>query len=464
MASTPGGAALAPGALRGKSRLKTRSFHPHVCLEWPGSTQSLWLNFPAGKTYYSYFILSCYDGTGVRTGAHTHTDGLRVWEGFGASRPPSSHIRSPGSALSPAPCRSSVGLWRLGKWMRSGPGAGRWKVFTWAGNGNGCAAWPCAVLSSACRGAGARGPSVTPAATGGKHLVPARGIRPNTRPFSLGQSSAAHGESVYQGHPAEGSLCLRSTWSCVALLGMTPPSPPSVSSPPPLPSGKPVASRESEYLRSGRERGRSATSDVPRPQLTALCLGPAAVPGRPPSTEGLARGRLHPRASRACVHGDWEFRRQPVLPGAPALDRQLPGFQGTASPACVSLATGKTAAVSEVACPARASRVRPGGQAQGERSWRGPALQPAPRLRPAHLPQRSLRLLRACVLAPTGCALFSIPPLVLGLNHGAWCGKAAAPCRERCPDRCSPHPLHPETRRVPCTEPRGAASGCGRSL
>lgn len=125
LASTPGGAALAPGALRGKSRLKTRSFHPHVCLEWPGSTQSLWLNFSAGKMYYSSFILSCYDGTGVRTGAHTHTDGLRVWEGFGASRPPSSHICSPGSALSRAPRWSSVGLWRLGKWMRSGPGAGR---------------------------------------------------------------------------------------------------------------------------------------------------------------------------------------------------------------------------------------------------------------------------------------------------------------------------------------------------
>lgn len=74
-------------------------------------------------------------------------------------------------------------------------------------------------------GAGARGPSMAPAATGGKHLVPARGIRPNTRPFSLGQSSAAHGEFVYQGHPAEGSLCLRSMWLCVALLGMTPPHP-----------------------------------------------------------------------------------------------------------------------------------------------------------------------------------------------------------------------------------------------
>lgn len=194
-------------------------------------------------------------------------------------------------------------------------------------------------------------------------------------------------------------------------VGNDPPSPPSVSSPPPLPSGKPVASRESEYLRSGKERRGSATSDVPRPQLTALCLGPAAVPGRPPSTEGLARGRLRPRASRACVHGDWEFRRQPVLPGAPALDRQLPGFQGTVSPACVSLATGKTAAVLEVACPARASRLRPGGQVQGERSWRGPALQPAPRLRPARCRQGSLRLLRASVFSPHGlCALLHSAP------------------------------------------------------
>lgn len=251
---------------------------------------------------------------------------------------------------------------------------------------------------------------MAPAATGGKHLVPARGIRPNTRPFSLGQSSAAHGESVYQGHPAEGSLCLRSMWLCVALLGMTPPHPRLC--PLRLPSRlASVASRESEYLRSGRERRGSATSDVPRPQLTALCLGPAAVPGRPPSTEGLARGRLRPRASRACVQGDWEFRRQPVLPGAPALDRQLPGFQGTVSPACVSLATGKTAAVLEVACPARASRLRPGGQVQGERSWQGPALQAAPRLRPARCRQGSLRLLRASVFSPHGlCALLHSAP------------------------------------------------------
>lgn len=232
---------------------------------------------------------------------------------------------------------------------------------------------------------------------------------PIRAPFHLGKAalptgslsgSSSRGVSV----PAEHVAVCRS-------VGNDPPSPPSVSSPPPLPSGKPVASRESEYLRSGKERRGSATSDVPRPQLTALCLGPAAVPGRPPSTEGLARGRLRPRASRACVHGGWEFRRQPVLPGAPALDRQLPGFQGTVSPACVSLATGKTAAVLEVACPARASRLRPGGQVQGERSWRGPALQPAPRLRPARCRQGSLRLLRASVFSPHGlCALLHSAP------------------------------------------------------
>lgn len=250
-------------------------------------------------------------------------------------------------------------------------------------------------------------------------------------------------------------------------VGNEPPSLPSVSSPPPLPSGKRRVAGVGippQWEGTPRKRDlRRAPPPADCPLFGARCCpraasehrGAGAGPSAPPCQPCLCPGRLGVSETACPAWGARTGPPAPWVPGHGLARLCFPGHGQDRGGVGGGLPrTGFSAATRWTG----ARREKLAGAGSAARPTAAPrALSPGVPPAPSRVCFQPPRAVRSSPFRPSFSALTKA-------DGPAWCGKAAAPCRERCPDRCSPHPLHPETRRVPCTEPRGAAAGRSRPL